>query len=57
MTDEKIFQVDQAVKILPDRGTFIVGVRPRVKMGRIGLRIRWYAFKPVYLEQREYDRS
>ena len=57
VTDEKIFQVDQAVKILPDRGTFIVGVRPRVKMGRIGLRIRWYAFKPEDLEQRVYDRS
>lgn len=57
VTDEKIFQVDQAVNILPDRGTFIVGVRPRVKMGRIGLRIRWYAFKPEDLEQRVYDRS
>ena len=57
VTDEKVFQVDQAVKILPDRGTFIVGIRPRVKMGRIGLRIRWYAFKPEDLEQRVYDRS
>ncbi len=57
VTDEKIFQVDQAVKILPARGTFIVGVRPRVKMGRIGLRIRWYAFKPEDLEQRVYDRG
>lgn len=55
VTDDKIFQLDQAVKILPDRGTFIVGVRPKVKMGKIGLRIRWYAFKPEDLEQRVYN--
>ncbi|MBS6397842.1 MAG: hypothetical protein KH452_11955 [Clostridiales bacterium] len=55
VTDEKVFQLDQAVKILPDRGTFIVGVRPKVKMGKIGLRIRWYAFKPEDLEQRVYS--
>ena len=55
ITDEKIFEVDHAVKILPSRGTFIVGIRPKVKMGRIGLRIRWYAFKPEDLEQRIYN--
>ena len=49
---EKIYQVDSAVKILPDRGTFIVGVRPRVKTGKISLRIRWYAFKPEDLQQK-----
>ena len=54
VTDDKVFQLDQAIKILPDRGTFIVGVRPKVKMGKIGLRIRWYAFKPEDLEQRVY---
>lgn len=57
VTDEKVFQIDQAVKILPDRGTFIVGVRPKVKMGKIGLRIRWYAFKPEDLEQRVYSQK
>lgn len=55
VTDDKIVQLDQAIKILPDRGTFIVGVRPRVKMGKIGLRIRWYAFKPEDLEKRVYN--
>lgn len=55
ITDEKIFEVDHAIKLLPSRGTFIVGVRPKVKMGRIGLRIRWYAFKPEDLEQRIYN--
>lgn len=55
VTDEKIFEVDHAVRLLPDRGTFIVGIRPKVKMGRIGLRIRWYAFKPEDLEQRIYN--
>ena len=55
LTEEKVFQMDQAIKILPDRGTFVVGVRPKVKMGKIGLRIRWYAFKPEDLEKRVYN--
>lgn len=57
VTDEKIFQIDQAIKILPDRGTFIVGVRPKVKLGKIGIRVRWYAFKPEDLEQRVYGQK
>ncbi len=57
VTDEKIFELDQAIKILPERGTFIVGVRPRTKMGKIGLRIRWYAYKPEDLEQRVYNQK
>ncbi len=55
VTDEKIFEVDHAIKLLPSRGTFIVGIRPKVKMGKIGIRIRWYAFKPEDLEQRIYN--
>ena len=55
VSDEKVFEVDHAVKLLPGRGTFVVGVRPKVKMGRIGLRIRWYAFKPEDLEKRVYN--
>lgn len=55
VTDEKVFAIDHAVKLLPARGTFIVGIRPRVKLGRIALRIRWYAFKPEDLEQRIYN--
>ena len=57
VTDEKVFELDQAIKILPERGTFIVGVRPRSKMGKIGLRIRWYAYKPEDLEQRVYSQK
>ncbi len=55
LADEKILQIDQAVRLLPDRGTFIVGIRPKVKLGKIGVRIRWYAFKPEDLEQRVYN--
>ena len=55
VTDEKVFDVDHAVKLLPGRGTFVVGVRPKVKLGKIGLRIRWYAFKPEDLEKRIYN--
>ena len=57
VTDEKVFELDQAIKILPERGTFIVGVRPRSKMGKIVLRIRWYAYKPEDLEQRVYSQK
>lgn len=38
VTDDKILSVDQAIKILPDRGTFIVGIRPKVKIGKMGIR-------------------
>ena len=57
LTDDKVFQLEQAIKILPERGTFIVGVRPKVKMGKIGLRIRWYAFKPEDLEKKVYNKE
>lgn len=50
--DEKLHQVDTAVKILPDRGTFVLGVRPKVKTGKMSLRIRWYAFKTEDIQQR-----
>lgn len=50
--DSKVYQIDTAVKVLPERGTFIVGVRPKVKTGKISLRIRWYAFKPEDLEKK-----
>lgn len=50
--EEKIHFVDTAIKILPDRGTFIVGVRPKAKTGKMSLRIRWYAFKTEDIQQR-----
>lgn len=52
--EEKLYRVDTAIRILPDRGTFIAGIRPRVKTGKISLRIRWFAWKPEDLEQRVY---
>lgn len=57
ITDDKIFEIDKAVKILPSRGTFIVGIRPKTKLGKIGIRVRWYAFKPEDLEQRVYHQK
>lgn len=50
--EEKLYQVDTGVKILPDRGTFVVGVRPKTKTGKISLRIRWYAMKTEDIQQR-----
>lgn len=43
--EEKQMQISYAVKVLPERGTFIVAVRPRNKTMRTSLRIRWYACK------------
>lgn len=42
---EKQLQFATGVKILPERGTFIVAVRPKNKVVRTSLRIRWYACK------------
>ena len=55
MNVEKVLEIDHAVKLLPSRGTFVVGVRPKEKLGKIGIRIRWYALKPEDLEQRVYN--
>ena len=33
------------MKLLPDRGTFIVAVKPKTKVMRTSVRIRWYACK------------
>ena len=52
--EEKLYKMDTAIRVLPDRGTFIAGIRPRVKTGKISLRIRWFAWKPEDLEQRVY---
>jgi len=41
--DERIYNVSTAVKVLPERGTFIVGVLPKEASGLISLRIRWFA--------------
>ena len=43
--EEKQMQISCGVKVLPERGTFIVAVRPKNKTIRTSLRIRWYACK------------
>lgn len=42
---EKQLQFSCGVKLLPDRGTFIVAVKPKTKVVRTSVRIRWYACK------------
>lgn len=44
-TEERQMQISSAVKILPERGTFVVAVRPKNRMIRTSLRVRWYACK------------
>lgn len=43
--EERIYQLSTAVKVLPERGTFVVGLRTGETTGLISLRIRWYAFR------------
>lgn len=43
--EEKQMQIACGVKVLPERGTFVVAVRPKNKMIRTSLRVRWYACK------------
>lgn len=43
--EEKQMQIACGIKVLPERGTFIVAVRPKNRMIRTSLRIRWYACK------------
>ena len=54
---EKPHQIESAVKILPNRGTFVVGIRLKAKIAKMGLRIRWFAFKPEDLAQRVVKRE
>lgn len=41
--EERIYNISHAVKMLPDRGTFVVALLPRELSGLISLRIRWFA--------------
>ena len=43
--DDRLYNLTTAVKVLPERGTFVVGVRLGEVTGLISLRIRWYAFR------------
>ncbi|MEG1972278.1 MAG: hypothetical protein RR315_03890, partial [Oscillospiraceae bacterium] len=42
---ERIYKLSTAVKVLPERGTFVVGVRLDDTSGPISLRVRWFAIK------------
>lgn len=42
---ERAYNLSTAVKVLPERGTFVVGVRLDDASGILSLRIRWFAFK------------
>lgn len=44
-TEERLYNFTTAVKVLAERGTFIVGVRIGQVSNLISLRIRWFAFK------------
>jgi hypothetical protein len=41
----RVLDVDVAVKVMPDRGTFVVAALPKKSSGVISLRIRWFAFR------------
>ena len=43
--NERVYKASTAIKVLPERGTFVVGVKLAESSGLISLRIRWYAFK------------
>ena len=42
---ERLYDLSTAVKVLPERGTFIVGLRLDDPAGLISLRIRWFAMR------------
>jgi len=42
---EKQLQISCGIKLLPERGTFIVAVKPKNKITKTSIRIRWYACK------------
>ncbi|MDL2232099.1 hypothetical protein LJC63_00775 [Ruminococcaceae bacterium OttesenSCG-928-L11] len=44
-SEERIYHVSHAVKILPERGTFVVAVLPKEISGLISIRIRWFAMR------------
>lgn len=43
--EERIYDLRMGVKVLHERGTFIVGVKLGGQTGLISLRVRWYAFR------------
>ncbi len=43
--NERVYNLSTAVKVLSDRGTFVVGVKLTAPSNAISVRVRWYAFK------------
>lgn len=50
--EERVYNLSTAVKVLPERGTFIVAVGLEKPTGLISLRMRWFAFRLGELSQR-----
>jgi hypothetical protein len=48
---ERVYKVSVGVKVLPDRGTFIVGVLPKETSNLISLRVRWFAMRVGEVER------
>ncbi len=55
--EERLYDIDKAVKILPDRGTFIIAVKPGKTSGLISIRIRWFAFKMLEINKMNVSKS
>lgn len=49
---ERLYGLSTAVKVLPERGTFIVGVRLDAPTSLITVRMRWFAVRMDELEQK-----
>lgn len=43
--EERMYKLSFAVKVLPERGTFVVGIRFFGATGLISLRVRWFAVR------------
>ncbi len=47
--EERLYDIEKAVKILPERGTFVLALLPGKTSGLISIRVRWFAFKSYEL--------
>ncbi len=56
-SEERLYHIEKAIKVLPDRGTFVVAIRPGKTTGLISIRIRWFAFKMTELNKMAVTKS
>ncbi len=47
--EERLYDIEKAVKILPERGTFVMALLPGKTTGLISIRVRWFAVKSYEL--------